>query len=96
MSHPSEPKLPALVSPCALGIDVGGTKIALLVNTLDPEAAIVGGGLGLSEGPFWEHFIAATRRSIWSDAHRDLPILRAATGSDAGWIGAALRAWQAL
>ncbi|MCL4177844.1 MAG: ROK family protein [Verrucomicrobia bacterium] len=72
------------------------SQIALLVNTLDPEAVVVGGGLGLSTGPFWEHFIAATRRNIWSDAHRDLPILRAATGTDAGWIGAALRAWQAL
>ena len=50
------------------------------MNTLDPEAVIVGGGLGLSEGPYWEHFIAATRRHIWSDVHRDLPILRAATG----------------
>jgi glucokinase len=72
------------------------SQIALLVNTLDPEAVVVGGGLGLSTGPFWEHFIAATRQNIWSDAHRDLPILRAATGTDAGWIGAALRAWQAL
>ena len=27
--------------------------VALLVNVLDPEAVIVGGGLGLSEGPFW-------------------------------------------
>lgn len=68
------------------------SQIALLVNTLDPEAVIIGGGLGLSDGPYWEHFIAATRRHIWSGMHRDLPILRAATGTDAGWIGAAVRA----
>ena len=68
------------------------SQIALLVNTLDPEAVIIGGGLGLSDGPYWEHFIAATRRHIWSGVHRDLPILRAATGTDAGWIGAAARA----
>jgi glucokinase len=66
----------------------------VLVSTLDPEAVIIGGGLGLSEGPYWEHFVAATRRHIWSDVHRDLPILRAATGEDAGWIGAAAKAGQ--
>jgi len=68
------------------------SQVALLVNTLDPEAVVIGGGLGLSEGPYWEHFIAATRRHIWSDLHRGMPILRAALGTDAGWMGAALRA----
>ena len=68
------------------------SQIGLLVNTLDPEAVIIGGGLGLSDGPYWDHFIAAPRRHIWSGVHRDLPILRATTGTDAGWIGAATRA----
>lgn len=70
------------------------SQIGLLVNVLDPEAVIIGGGLGLSGGPYWDHFIASTRRHIWSELHRGLPILRAATGSDAGWIGAATQAWQ--
>lgn len=70
------------------------SQIGLLVNVLDPEAVIIGGGLGLSEGPYWDRFIAATRRYIWSDAHRELPMLRAMTGADAGWIGAAARASQ--
>ncbi|MFN0067857.1 MAG: hypothetical protein ACKVYV_09505, partial [Limisphaerales bacterium] len=68
----------------------------LLVGMLDPEALIVGGGLGLSDGPYWEHFLPATRRHIWSPMHRDLPILRAATGADAGWLGAAAHAMQSL
>jgi glucokinase len=68
------------------------SQVGLLVNVLDPEAVIIGGGLGLSEGPFWDHFIASTRQHIWSDAHRNLPILRAATGADAGWLGAAAHA----
>lgn len=68
---------------------------ALLVNVLDPEAVIVGGGLGLSEGPFWEHFVAATRTHIWSELHRGLPILRAQTGVHAGLVGAAASAWAA-
>jgi glucokinase len=71
------------------------STVALMVNVLDPEAVIIGGGLGLSEGPFWSSFIQSTREHIWSDAHRDLPILRAATGSRAGMIGAALAAWKA-
>jgi glucokinase len=70
------------------------SQVALLVNTLDPEAVVIGGGLGLSEGAYWDEFIAATRRHIWSEMHRDLPILRAATGPDAGWLGAAARAWR--
>ena len=70
------------------------SAVALLVNVLDPEAVIVGGGLGLSEGPFWDSFIASTRKHIWSDVHRDLPILRASTGVRAGLIGAAAAAWK--
>lgn len=69
-----------------------GSQVGLLVNVLDPEAVIMGGGLGSSDGPYWEHFTASTRRHIWSPAHRELPILRAATGADAGWLGAAAAA----
>ena len=71
-----------------------GSSVGMLVNVLDPEAIVVGGGLGLSEGSFWERLNAATRRHIWSEARRQLPILRAATGPDAGLIGAAVAAWQ--
>jgi len=71
-----------------------GTSVGLLVNVLDPEAVIVGGGLGLSDGLFWESFLASTRQHIWSATHRDLPILRATTGPDAGVIGAAAAAWK--
>src|SRR5205823_9310547 len=42
-----------------------GSQLGLLVNTLDPEAVLIGGGLGLSEGLYWEHLPAATRRHIW-------------------------------
>ena len=70
------------------------SQVALLVNILDPEAVVVGGGLGLSEGAYWDEFIAATRRHVWSSLHRELPILRAATGADAGWLGAAAAAFR--
>jgi len=66
--------------------------VGLLVNVLDPEAVIIGGGLGLAEGPFGDEFRAGSRRQIWSDVHRDLPILQAETGADAGLIAAAYSA----
>jgi glucokinase len=68
----------------ALGVSVGW-----LINVLDPEALVVGGGLGLAGGLYWERFVAATRAHIWATASRDLPILMAALGPDAGLIGAA-------
>jgi glucokinase len=71
-----------------------GNTLGLLVNVLDPEAVVVGGGLGLSEGLFWESLVSSTRRHIWSEVRRDVPILRAATGPDAGLIGAAAAAWK--
>jgi glucokinase len=72
---------------------LGGT-VGLLVNVLDPEAIVVGGGLGLSEGPYWEGLTASVRRHIWAEVHRGLPILRARTGPDAGLLGAAAAAWK--
>ena len=72
------------------------SQVGLLVSTLDPEAVVVGGGLGLSEGSYWDHFIVSTRRHIGSRAQRELPILRAETGTDAGWIGAAFCAGRKI
>ena len=73
----------------ALGVSVGW-----LVNMLDPEAVIVGGGLGSAQGLYWDSFVASTRRHIWSDTNRDLPIVPAALGPDAGFIGAATAIFQ--
>ncbi len=72
------------------------STVGWAVNVLDPEAVIVGGGLGHSEGYHWQEFVDSTRRYIWSEVHRDLPILRAATGGDSGIIGAAWTALQAV
>ena len=67
-----------------------GNSVAFLCNVLDPEAVVVGGGLGLAGGPYWTAFIAATRAHIYADDTRQLPILPALLGVDAGLIGAAL------
>lgn len=71
-----------------------GVAIGLLINLLDPEAIVIGGGLGLSGGQYWQHMLETARRSIWSDTNRDLPIVKAALGTDAPIIGAATRAHE--
>jgi glucokinase len=64
-------------------------ELARLVNALDPEAVIIGGGLGLAEA-FRLRLSELTREDIYSPATRDLAILGAGLGRDAGIIGAAL------
>jgi glucokinase len=85
--------------PAALGVirtagETLGTSVGMLVNVLDPAAVVVGGGLGLAGGLYWDVFVAATRAHIWADAARDLPIIPAGLGADAGLIGAALTVWD--
>jgi len=69
-----------------------GEGIATLVNLLDPEAVVVGGGLGTAGGRYWDVAVAAARSRVWLPAARDLPILPAGLGADAGVAGAALAA----
>jgi glucokinase len=66
-----------------------GSAMGWLVNVLDPEAVIIGGGLGLSGGRYWECLVQNTRTHIWNPEARDLSILRAALGPDSGVVGAA-------
>lgn len=73
-----------------------GLGIALYVNLFDPEAVIVGGGLGSAEGVYWDNAVASARRLIYADNARDIPILHAALGADAGLIGAAAYARKKL
>jgi len=66
-----------------------GVTASLLVNTLDPEAVVVGGGLGRAEGLYWECFLRSAREHIWAEARRDLPIKHAELARN-GVIGAAI------
>jgi glucokinase len=72
--------------------DALGSSLGWLVNVLDPEAIVVGGGLGLAPGRFRDRLIEATRNHIWNPGARALPFVSAALGADAGLIGAALTA----
>ncbi len=73
-----------------------GGSIGWLVNVLDPQLVVLGGGLGLSVGRYRDALIDSARRHVWWEGHRELPILPAITGSDAGVIGAAAAAWKHL
>ena len=66
-----------------------GNSVGFLVNVLDPEAIVVGGGLGSAGGLYWDSFVTSTRAHIWAENSRALPIVPAAMGADSGMIGAA-------
>ncbi|MBZ5654880.1 MAG: ROK family protein [Acidobacteriia bacterium] len=71
-----------------------GNSVGFLINVLDPAAVIVGGGLGLAGGLYWESFVDSTRRHVWSAVSKTLPIVKAELGSEAGLIGAAAVVWK--
>ena len=74
-------------------VEVGfrlGVGIAGLVNVLDPDLVVVGGGASEAGDLFLAPARDAYRRSVEGAGHRpDVPIVQAALGSDAGAIGAA-------
>jgi glucokinase len=69
-----------------------GAAIAQLVNMLDPQTVVVGGGLGMADGIYRQSLVEALRDHVWSDLHREIPLLSASLGNDAGFIGAAIGA----
>jgi glucokinase len=73
-----------------------GEGIAGLVNVLDPEVVVVGGGVGeawdLLMGPLRESYLGAVEGA---DVRPDVSIVPAQLGNDAGAIGAALLALEA-
>ncbi len=79
----------------AAAAEVIGNAIGAVLNATDPEALVVGGGLGLNPR-FLSLVSAATRRHVWAPATARLPILPAALGADAGIVGAALAAARQL
>jgi glucokinase len=67
-----------------------GAAIAQLVNVLDPEAVVIGGGLGLAGGLYRCSVEKALQEYVWSEIHRKIRLVSATLGNDAGIVGAAL------
>jgi glucokinase len=78
----------------AEGAEALGIGIALLVNLLDPEAVIVGGGLGSADTPYWPATVARVRPYLHAHA-ADTVLVQGELGADAGVIGAGLAGLQA-
>ncbi|GLQ75691.1 ROK family protein [Vibrio penaeicida] len=105
MSHPAQRyhDLPELLLQAEMGAskerqyiklagEVLGSLLAQMVNMLDPEAIIFGGGLGCAQG-LYHHCIEATLRDrIWAEDCKTIPVHKAYFASKAGTIGAALAA----
>jgi glucokinase len=74
-----------------------GEGIAGLVNVLDPEAVVVGGGVAEEGELILDPARRAFLEAVEAPDHRpDIPILQAALGNDAGAIGAAALALESL
>ncbi len=88
--------------PAAIGIlaEVGGrlgTGIAGLVNVLDPEVVVVGGGAIAAGELLLEPARAAYADAVEAPDHRPpVPIVAARLGNDAGAVGAAALALEEL
>jgi glucokinase len=65
-----------------------GVSVAFLVNVTDPELIVVGGGLGVAGGVYWDAFERSCREHIFAVNSRGLPIVPAKLGVDAGLVGA--------
>lgn len=84
----ADPRHAGLVSEATAAL---GAAIAALVNALDPDAVVIGGGLGLVSG-YREAAVAAARPLIWAEDVRGIPIVPADLGGDGAMLGAALAA----
>lgn len=86
----------------AIGIiaEVGrrlGVGIAGLVNVLDPEVVVVAGGVAAAGDLLLEPARAAYRDTVEAPDHRpEVPIVPAELGNDAGAVGAAALALEAV
>jgi glucokinase len=65
-----------------------GSAIAQLVNTLDPECVVIGGGLGCAKGKFYA-LQSAFKEHRWSRYYSDVPLFQSELRHGAV-IGAAL------
>ena len=68
--------------------------LAMLVTTYDPSVVVVGGGLGVGAPRYVEEAVTLARTRLRLQFMKEVPVVPAALGPDAGWLGAAVLARQ--
>ncbi len=71
------------------------TALASVINLLDPDAVVIGGGVGNLDMLYTPETRAAVQRHLFNDRF-DTPLLRPGLGDSAGVFGAAMLAAQGL
>lgn len=71
-----------------------GLATANVVNLLDLEAVVIGGGLTALGAPWWSAIDAALRSNLLNADQRDISLRPAALPDDAGLLGAVGLAWR--
>jgi len=81
----------------AIWMQVGcwlGVGLANLVNLLNPERIIIGGGVANAWGLFYPTLIRTVRAQAMAVSSQTVRILRAELGNSAGVVGAAVLVWD--
>jgi glucokinase len=73
-----------------------GVVIADLLNLLNPEAIVIGGGAAAGWDLFMSHVNEQIRKAAYRETVERVKILRAELGDDAGIVGAAYLAFEKL
>ena len=67
-----------------------GIGLAGVVNLLNPEIVVIGGGIAEGGANFLEHVSQEMKQRVLPPAVDKLSVVKAALGNDAGFIGAGL------
>jgi fructokinase len=70
-------------------LDYFGKAIALITNILDPDAIVIGGGVGNVE-LLYDEGVARVKKYIFNNGQFNTPVLRPKLGDSAGVFGAAM------
>ncbi|GIO85204.1 glucokinase [Paenibacillus faecis] len=82
----TEPRISALIDQVFRYIGIG---CVTLINTLDPELLVIGGGVSQVGAPLFDAVKAYVARHALNPSGRQTPVVPAALHQDAGLIGAA-------
>ena len=66
-----------------------GSLIGLLINIVDPQGVIIGGGVVMNNDFFYKTIVNYTRKCIFAESCKDIPIITSKLGDDAALLGAA-------